>query len=300
MGPAFVRAALGSGIPARMSVDVNLGPPRRVANHLAWSGELAESLEHLGPADGSVPSQPARGCVPFARARVIGHPMASLNGPPCCANAAVRGCARVAHIHSCAWRSGGILSRGAPERGALLIASAGFGKTAGGSSAKKKSPSAPARGIGGREKRAQREASKPCPCGGGQYGKCCQPFHDGQKPATPEELLRARFSAYGLGKVKFLLDTHHPDERAEDLEARVVTTMSKFDYKTLEVVASEVDDGGATIAFKTTYTKKGGSMRGYSDGRGQRQKGTEVFTGEARSRFVQHEGAWMYHSEVDV
>ena len=53
----------------------------------------------------------------------------------------------------------------------------------------------------------------PCMCHSGRkYKKCCRPFHDSKRyPSTPLELVRARFSAYALANIDFIMETTHPD-----------------------------------------------------------------------------------------
>lgn len=65
--------------------------------------------------------------------------------------------------------------------------------------------------------------SRPCPCTSGKlYDRCCGPFIAGTAtPATAEQLMRSRFSAYALGKVDYLIATRcaarRPDENREEL-----------------------------------------------------------------------------------
>src|SRR5690606_2124565 len=50
----------------------------------------------------------------------------------------------------------------------------------------------------------------PCPCGRAlKYKQCCGIFHRG-RPTTPQSLMRARYSAYALSRVDFIIDTTHP------------------------------------------------------------------------------------------
>jgi SEC-C motif-containing protein len=51
-----------------------------------------------------------------------------------------------------------------------------------------------------------------CPCGSRQpYSQCCQPYHLGHRtPESPSRLFLARYSAYALGVVPFIIDTTHP------------------------------------------------------------------------------------------
>ncbi len=52
---------------------------------------------------------------------------------------------------------------------------------------------------------------KPCLCSSGEsYQACCQPYHQGGLPPTPEALMRSRYSAYAMGNVRYIIDTTHP------------------------------------------------------------------------------------------
>lgn len=58
-----------------------------------------------------------------------------------------------------------------------------------------------------------------CPCGGGAYARCCGPLHTGEAvPATAEQLMRSRYSAYVLGDTAYLRRTWHPSTCPADLE----------------------------------------------------------------------------------
>ena len=52
-----------------------------------------------------------------------------------------------------------------------------------------------------------------CPCDSGKkYKKCCRIYHSRQqKPPTPEALVRARYAAYALGEIDFIIQTTHPE-----------------------------------------------------------------------------------------
>ena len=51
--------------------------------------------------------------------------------------------------------------------------------------------------------------SKVCPCGNNlNYADCCERFINGTSiPATPEELMRSRYTAYTLANVDYIKDT---------------------------------------------------------------------------------------------
>ncbi|MFF2658290.1 YchJ family protein [Kitasatospora sp. NPDC058032] len=119
--------------------------------------------------------------------------------------------------------------------------------------------------------------SSPCPCGlPASYAECCGRLHRGQNAATTAEtLMRSRYSAFAARDEAYLLRTWHPDTRPDSVD---------FDpglrWLRLEVLSTT--EGGpfhaeGTVAFRAHY----------ADGR---EEG--VLT--EHSRFVRHEGAWVY------
>lgn len=87
--------------------------------------------------------------------------------------------------------------------------------------------------------------------------------------------MRSRYSAYAAGDTAYLLRTWHPRTRPERLDLGGGTR-----WTGLEVAA--VSDGSAfhtegTVAFRARY----------------RERGAEHVM-EEHSRFVRHDGAWVY------
>lgn len=79
--------------------------------------------------------------------------------------------------------------------------------------------------------------SSKCPCGSGKsYAACCAREHGGEPAASPERLLRSRFSAYALGLVDYLVATTHPrnperagmSDRAYAKSVKVTARMNNF------------------------------------------------------------------------
>ena len=61
-----------------------------------------------------------------------------------------------------------------------------------------------------------------CPCGSGTpYDACCGVLHRGERQAaTPEELMRSRYSAYALGDLGYVDRTWHPRTRPDAITPR--------------------------------------------------------------------------------
>ena len=73
-----------------------------------------------------------------------------------------------------------------------------------------------------------------CPCQQQQanarsYQQCCEPFHQGEAPATAEQLMRSRFSAYVLGLSQYVRDTWHPSTRPNGLDLSPDANWLKLD-----------------------------------------------------------------------
>ncbi|QXJ24213.1 hypothetical protein AGRA3207_005489 [Actinomadura graeca] len=116
-----------------------------------------------------------------------------------------------------------------------------------------------------------------CDCGTGvRYRECCGRLHRGEARAgTAEELMRSRFSAFARRDEAYLLRSWHPATRPERVDVGAGPRWVR-----LEIVRTERggpgDDKG-TVEFRAHYAA--GNERGELH---------EV------SRFVRHDGEWVY------
>jgi SEC-C motif domain protein len=101
-----------------------------------------------------------------------------------------------------------------------------------------------------------------CPCGKGEsLETCCGPFLDGSKiPQTAEELMRSRYTAFAVGNVDYILETHDPDRRGEIDRNNTEAWSKQSEWLGFELVSSEhggpSDDAGV-IEFIAKYRAKG-------------------------------------------
>ncbi|CAJ0733730.1 hypothetical protein R76706_03331 [Ralstonia mannitolilytica] len=128
--------------------------------------------------------------------------------------------------------------------------------------------------------------SDACPCGNGTYARCCGPFHAGEAlPATAEQLMRSRYSAYVLGDTAYLRRTWHPSTCPADLEATEADAASTR-WLGLDVKRhTPLDATHATVEFVARY-KVGG--------RAHRLHETSRFVRLDASGAESTEGRWLY------
>jgi SEC-C motif domain protein len=120
-----------------------------------------------------------------------------------------------------------------------------------------------------------------CPCGlGDDYDACCGRLHAGAAAPTAEALMRARYSAFAVGDLGYLLGTYHSSSRPE-----VFSLEPSIEWTRLAVLATQ--DGGlfdaeGTVQFRAVYVRDG-------------KRGVHAET----SRFAREDGRWTYVGAVD-
>jgi SEC-C motif domain protein len=125
-------------------------------------------------------------------------------------------------------------------------------------------------------KRRRSPAARPtgCPCGGPSFDECCGPvLADPRAAASPEALMRSRYTAHTRHDVDHLAATWHPDHRpptiAHDPEVR---------WRGLEIVdAPPAAENEGSVEFIASFSR-----------------GDESHRLHERSRFVLIDGTWLY------
>ena len=122
----------------------------------------------------------------------------------------------------------------------------------------------------------------PCPCGSQlDYGACCQPRHEGLRPAeTAEALMRSRYAAFARGKVAYLVKTIHPSTRSLDTAAELRQAIETTRWTGLRVLDTEDGteaDATGQVEFVAFFESNGRP--------GQLHE---------RSAFRREAGAWLY------
>lgn len=119
-----------------------------------------------------------------------------------------------------------------------------------------------------------------CPCGSGLgFEACCEPVITGASPAaSPEALMRSRYTAYAVGALDHLLESLHPDHRA-DYDAEGARRWAEgSDWLALEVRETVADEERGTVEFVATYRRKGEKRSHHEIGRFERHKGRWYYT----------------------
>lgn len=126
-----------------------------------------------------------------------------------------------------------------------------------------------------------------CPCGSGRdVAECCLPVIRRERVAvTAEELMRSRYSAFVIGDVDWIVDSHHPDTVDEINRDDVASWSSGSEWLGLRIRGTEdggVDDDEGVVSFRARY-----------------KVGTQQVDHVERARFTRHDGQWRFHSVVE-
>lgn len=101
-----------------------------------------------------------------------------------------------------------------------------------------------------------------CPCGGGPaLADCCGRYHAGQPAPTAEALMRSRYSAFALGLVDYLLETHDPETRGGVNAVKLSDSMRGTRWVGLEILGTRdggPDDDTGEVEFIATFRDLGG------------------------------------------
>ena len=164
------------------------------------------------------------------------------------------------------------------------------------------------RGVGNRQRSTSGfggAAVEDCPCGSGlEYMKCCGAIHksaDAFANATPEQIVRARYSAYAKREIDFIVGSVHPlnknfqadiDQMKHDIE---INCYDNFELKQCNILEENFEGEGdqqiAKVKFIATMTQ-----------RDSREKTAFMETSTfARAGKHIRQGAWLYREgEVEA
>lgn len=110
-----------------------------------------------------------------------------------------------------------------------------------------------------------RPMNEPCPCGSDTiYKRCCYRYHRGAMVKTPDLVVRARYCAYAVGHLDYLMRTTHPDsphfrknKQRWEAELRSFTEFTKFVHLGIMNVTESDDGQTAWVTFQAGMVQKG-------------------------------------------
>lgn len=101
-----------------------------------------------------------------------------------------------------------------------------------------------------------------CPCNSGlPYASCCEPLIKGTTAAaSPEALMRARYSAFAHQEMPYLLETLHPGQRSDYDEEGAAKWAGESDWTGLEILDVKGDpakENSGSVEFRASYRRNG-------------------------------------------
>ncbi len=102
--------------------------------------------------------------------------------------------------------------------------------------------------------------SENCPCCSGlQYSLCCEPYLKGAAfAATPQALMRSRYTAYNKQNAEYLIDTWHASGRSVQLRKVLHESFVATEWLNLNIVACESgsNEDEGFVTFFARYREK--------------------------------------------
>lgn len=130
-----------------------------------------------------------------------------------------------------------------------------------------------------------------CPCGSGaSYSACCGSLHGGVAARLPSALMRARYSAYAVGNVDFIIRTTHPlnphyNRRKGHWRAELISWCKRIQCDRLEIVEIQESED---------------SKEGYVTFRALLRIDGKPYTQNERSYFLKTAAGWLYRDGTQL
>lgn len=119
-----------------------------------------------------------------------------------------------------------------------------------------------------------------CPCGSGKMlAACCGPVLQGAPAATPEALMRSRYSAYVLGNLDHIERTNGAEVRDDFNRAEAERTVQEVVWQGLDVMASSEDGDIGTVEFYVRFSRDGQDLAQHELSDFRREDGHWLYVG---------------------
>lgn len=94
-----------------------------------------------------------------------------------------------------------------------------------------------------------------CYCGSGiEFSACCQPYIEEKiLPATPEALMRSRYSAFCCKNISYLKTTTDPQVRMQFDADAATDWANNATFQKLEILATRIEKNKGFVEFKAYY-----------------------------------------------
>jgi SEC-C motif-containing protein len=111
-----------------------------------------------------------------------------------------------------------------------------------------------------------------------EFSECCEPFLiNKQKPSTPVQLMRSRYSAFVLGDGEYLVKTTTKENRYED----DIEIIKEFAKSALWLGLEVLGESESQVEFKAFY-----------------KEGNIINVLHEKSSFVREDGMWLYKDGI--
>lgn len=141
------------------------------------------------------------------------------------------------------------------------------------------------------------EKMSECPCGSGKaYSACCEPIINGtKKAATAESLMRARYTAYVVHEIDFIIDTCKEGEGRGDIDRKATEDWSNqstwHGLKILRTEKGTENDSEGIVEFEADYTLRGMRDKHHETASFKKVNGEWLYTtGNLKTTTVRREG----------
>ena len=135
-----------------------------------------------------------------------------------------------------------------------------------------------------------------CPCQSGQeFSSCCEPITKGAVVAeTAEQLMRARYTAYTMGNLKFIQDTLAAEAKKDFDMAEAKKWAEKSKWMGLQIIETQdgkAGDSKGVVEFIAKYSAGGQVIEHHEVAQFRKEKDKWVFVdGDAHTH---KEGAYL-------
>ncbi len=105
------------------------------------------------------------------------------------------------------------------------------------------------------------DTAAPCPCGSGQsFGLCCSPIIAGAAAATPEALMRSRYTAYVIGALDHVAATHAAEVRDDFNRAEAERLSRSCIFQGIDIRKATQSADRGQVDFVLRFNRDGKDM----------------------------------------